>query len=152
MATAPPLDKIRSLFFSTERSNRDLAFELAKGAACYEQVVTELYEALKELPPFIADKKYWIQIAEEIYEEEGQALPQTVLALQRAQIDGFCWSYFHPTFSLKGTMTVQKNAQVIKTFPKEYQECKSMAGNGSKKCPNSKNSPSNTSNLTVLQR
>lgn len=116
-------EKIRSLFYSTNSRNRALAFELAKGIDCYEEMLDEFYDALKELPSFEKDKIYWLELAKEVFEEEGKPFPSMSLPLKEAHIEGFCIAYFDKTMSFKGSLGVNNEKFKLTSFPKVLLNC-----------------------------
>lgn len=116
-------DKIRKLFYSTDEMNRKLAFELAKGANCYEEILAEFYTALQDLPTFELEKEEWLEIMQEIYEEEELIWPTEELELKRLHIEGFCFSCFQEEMYLKGSMAIDQEDQKLQTFPMVLLNC-----------------------------
>ena len=82
-------DKIRGLFYSTKAANRALAFELARGAGCYEAMVEEFYALLGELPNFEAV----LEDYHKSLKSKNEVLPEG-MALLRAHIDFFADEFF----------------------------------------------------------
>ncbi|WP_052599156.1 leucine-rich repeat domain-containing protein [Aureispira sp. CCB-QB1] len=116
-------EKIRSLFYSTDPENRALAFELAKGLGCREEVINEFYKALQELPSFEQDRSYWLEIFREDCEEDNIAFPTDALDLKQAHIHSFCNVHFHPSMNLKGSVGINKEQSKLTTFPKVLLNC-----------------------------
>lgn len=105
-------EKIYRLFFSTQKENRSLAFELAKGASCYEAVVEEFYGMLEELPAFAEEIKYYY----EYLEEEGLTVPEGP-ALQQAQMEYFADFFFYENVDLSRRYDYANEDKKLKTFP-----------------------------------
>ena len=116
-------DKIRKLFYSTEASNRKLAFELAKEANCYEEMLTEFYTALQDLYIFEEEKSDWLEHMQDIYEDEELIWPTEELELKRLHIEGFCYSYFQEEIYLRGSMAVDRMEHNLQVFPKVVLNC-----------------------------
>ena len=115
-------DKIRMLFYSAEATNRSLAFELAKGMECYEEMLDEFYAALQVLPTFESEKSNWLLLMQEIYSEQDLDWPTEALDLQQLHIEGFCSVYFQEKMILAGD---KDNDQVphLSTFPEVLLNC-----------------------------
>lgn len=109
-------EKIRSLFYSDQESNRKLAFELAKSSHCYEEMLTEFHTALQELPPF-GNAAEWLMVMQEIYEEENLAWPEDTWLLKQLHLEGFCLVYFQEILTLKGSMALDGSGRLVE-FPK----------------------------------
>lgn len=105
--------KIRHLFYSTQEENRTLAFELAKGAGCYEAMVEEFYHLLMEFPDFEEEK----QCYHEELEDEGETVPEGI-ELKRAYINYFTAYFFIPDVNLSRRYDYSNQDIKLKTFPK----------------------------------
>lgn len=110
------------LFYSAEVANRSLAFELAKGMACYEEMLDEFYAALQELPTFESEKSNWLLLMQESYEEQDLDWPTETLALQQLHIEGFCSEYFQEKMILAGDKD-NDQAPKLSVFPKVLLNC-----------------------------
>ncbi|MFK7797639.1 MAG: leucine-rich repeat domain-containing protein [Aureispira sp.] len=118
-------NKIRMLFYSTDVANRSLAFELAKGMECYEEMLQEFYTALQELPTFESEKSNWLLLMEEVYKEQDLDWPTETLVLQQLHIEGFCSVYFQEKMALTGDKD-NEQAPKLSTFPKVLLNCTFM--------------------------
>lgn len=110
------------LFYSTEVTNRSLAFELAKGMECYEEMLDEFYTALQELPTFESEKSNWLLLMQEVYQEQDLDWPTEKLALQQLHMEGFCSVYFQKKIVLTGDKD-NDQAPKLSTFPKVLLKC-----------------------------
>ncbi len=114
---------IQELFYSTNKCNRSLAFELAKSTHCHAEVVEELYTGLLELPHFalLADAH---QIPASIQKASVKVpLVEEELAVKQQCIEQFCDTYFHKQMNLNGYHLNGSTTEYLHVFPKVLLQC-----------------------------
>lgn len=111
-------EKIRALFYSDKEENRSLAFELAKGAGCYEEMVEEFYNALDEIPDFADKITYYLEEFKEEYETLPEGFELKKVCIERFTMDMFC---ANPNFNRR--WTDEKKELKLKTIPKVLFNC-----------------------------
>jgi hypothetical protein len=112
---------IRELFFSTNKCNRSLAFELAKSTHCHAEVVEEFYRGLSELPHFMLLVNSQ-QISKE-YPAATKAAEVSEEEQQQAYIEQFCDLYFQRSMNLNGYHLSSSTANYLTYFPEILLHC-----------------------------
>lgn len=111
---------ISDLFYSTNPCNRLLAFELAKSANCYKDVILDLHQELSEFPHFDL-----IVNANSFSYEATSSSPKQEDRIEsyRQSIEHFCDLYFKPIMNLNGYNLSGVTAKYLTVFPRVLLKC-----------------------------
>lgn len=99
-----PKEKINQLFYSYKKEHRTLAFELAKGQGCYEEMVRAWYAEWMVYPYFQEMQPSWDQSLGEIQAdcEDGTFEMPVGLALTQFYLEELCYDFFQEKVDMSG--------------------------------------------------
>lgn len=111
---------IHELFYSTNKCNRSLAFELSKSTHCHAEVVEGIYMGLLELPSFAAFAKAYepATVSTDIASEH-----LSPVAIKQQCLEQFCDVHFNKKMNLNGYHLSGHTDSSLQTLPPILLHC-----------------------------